>query len=996
MAPPSLLPQLPWMPGRSAQSDISLRNRHEKRLSLGIARPLKNGGVPSQATRVDGAALPSVLTPSDPTLMNLRRAFAGSLAVALATAPSLVHAQTHITSPKEFFGFEIGTDYELPNYTKTYAYFARVAKDAPDRVKLDTIGYTELGKPQIMAIVTSPENMKNLARYKEISRKLALADGVDSVEAEKLSKEGKAVVWIDGGLHATEVLGAQQLIEDLWQFASMNDEETKRFRDNCIILLVHANPDGQEMVSDWYMKDSDKTKRNTNIPDLYNKYAGHDDNRDSFMNALKETTNMSRVAFMEWYPQILYNHHQTGPAGTVMFAPPFRDPANYNFHDGIITGIDRLGSALHSRMIAEGKGGTTMRSGSNYSTWWNGGVRTIAYFHNTIGLLTETIGGPTPTSIPFVADKQMRTADLPMPIAPQPWHFRQSIDYSITANRAVLDDASRNKDFWLFNRWQMGRDEIAMGSKDNWIVTPRHMAEVDKAIAADRAAAGGRGAAGGGRGGASFGGEGTANKYYQMLHAPNLREPRGYIMSAAQPDFATATKFVQALQKSGVEFMRATAPFSVAGKSYPKDSWVVMTAQAFRPQVLDMFEAQDHPDDFKFPGAAPTPPYDNAGWTLAMQMGVQYDRVLDGFTGPFEKVKEATVSPMVATIVPKAKAGYYVLPEVNDAITVSNRLAKAGATSFRIPNGFKDGATTYPAGTWFFPAGATSNKVVAEAAKDLGVTFTAASSKPAGAQQIKPLRVALADRFGGNMPSGWTRLVMEQFEVPYTVVYPEELDKGNLKAKYDVIVFTDGMISDGSGRGGFGGGAQDTMAIPAQYRNRLGRITAETTVPKLKEFMDAGGRVVTIGGSTALGKMIGLPIENFLVEGGKPLAREKYYIPGSLLEVKMDTSATVTAGMPLRTTIMFDNSPVMKLGPDAAAKGVHPLAVFDTDAPLRSGWAWGQSYLKGGVAIADAKVGKGELYLFGPEILFRAQPHGTFKLLLNALTQGYDRKGPLQ
>ena len=202
-----------------------------------------------------------------------------------------------------------------------------------------------------------------------------------------------------------------------------------------------------------------------NIPDLYNKYAGHDDNRDSFMNALKETTNMSRVAFLEWYPQILYNHHQTGPAGTVMFAPPFRDPANYFFHDGIITGIDRLGSALHSRMIAEGKGGTTMRSGSSYSTWWNGGVRTVAYFHNVVGLLTETIGSPTPTSINFTPGAAMRTADLPMPIAPQVWHFRQSIDYSITANRAVLDDASRNKEFWLFNRWQMGRDEIEDGQQ---------------------------------------------------------------------------------------------------------------------------------------------------------------------------------------------------------------------------------------------------------------------------------------------------------------------------------------------------------------------------------------------------------------------------------------------------------------------------------------------------------------------------------------------------
>lgn len=921
--------------------------------------------------------------------MNLRRALVG-LAVAFATAPSLLSAQAKITSPTEFFGHEIGADYELPNYTKMHEYFAKVAKES-DRVILDTIGYTELGKPQIMAIVSSPENLKNLARYKEISKKLALAEGVDSLEAMKLAKEGKVVVWIDGALHATEVLGAQQLIEDLWQFASMNDEETTRFRDKAIILLVHANPDGMEMVSNWYMQEPDKLKRNTNIPDLYNKYAGHDNNRDSFMNALKETTNMSRVAFMEWYPQILYNHHQTGPAGTVMFAPPFRDPANYNFHGQIITGIDRLGAALHSRMIAEGKAGTTMRTGAPYSTWWNGGVRTIAYFHNVIGLLTETIGGPTPTSIPFVAGKQMRTADLPMPIAPQVWHFRQSIDYSVTANRAVLDNASRDKEFWLFNRWQMGRDEIALGSNDSWIITPRHMEEMEKAMAADGGAGGGRGGAGGGgRGGAAAAGVGTDNKYYKMLHTPEQREPRGYIMSAAQSDFPTATKLVQAMQKSGIQFMRATAPFTVNGKQYPANSWVVKTDQAFRPHVLDMFEPQDHPDDFKVPGGAPTAPYDNAGWTLAMQMGVQYDRVLDAFNGPFVKVSEA-VSPMVVATVTKGKAGYYVLPQVNDASTVSNRLAKAGAPVFRAPNGFTDGSRAWPAGTWFIPAGSAADKIVQAASKDLGVTFAAANTKPVGAQAVKPMRIALVDRYGGSMPTGWTRLVMDQFEFPYTLVYPQELDKGNLRAKYDVIVLTSGMVSDGAGgRGGFGG-SPDTMLTPAQYRNRLGRISTETTVPKLKEFMEAGGRVVTIGSSIALGKQIGLPIDNYLMDGNRPLGREKYYIPGSLLEVNMDTTATVTTGMPAHPIVMFDNSPVMKFGPDAAAKGLRPLATFDSDSPLRSGWAWGQNNLKGGVAMAEASVGKGMLYLFGPEILFRGQPHGTFKLLLNSLSQGFDR-----
>jgi hypothetical protein len=164
-----------------------------------------------------------------------------------------------------------------------------------------------------------------------------------------------------------------------------------------------------------------------------------------------------------------------------------------------------------------------------------------------------------------------------------------------------------------------------------------------------------------------------------------------------------------------------------------------------------------------------------------------------------------------------------------------------------------------------------------------------------------------------------------------------------------------------------------------------GSVTRERTVPQLRAFLEAGGRIVTIGSSTALAAALELPVTDHLVENGRSLPDEKYYVPGSLLQVALDTTATITAGMPARADVMFDNSPVFRLAPDAAARGVRVIGRFDTDAPLRSGWAWGQSYLKDGVAIAEATVGRGVVYLFGPEILFRAQPHGTFKLFFNGL-----------
>jgi len=209
------------------------------------------------------------------------------------------------------------------------------------------------------------------------------------------------------------------------------------------------------------------------------------------MSNMPETTNMNRQFFIEWFPQIVYNHHQTGPAGAVIFMPPFRDPFNYNFDPLIPLGIELVGTAMHSRLVAEGKGGSAMRTGANYSTWWNGGLRTVTYFHNMIGILTEIIGSPTPIDIPLVPEKQLPIGDWPLPIAPttgtQKWHYRQSIEYEMSNNRAILDLASRYRETFLYNIYRMGMNSIEKGNKDYWTVSPKRIAALDAAAAKEPA-----------------------------------------------------------------------------------------------------------------------------------------------------------------------------------------------------------------------------------------------------------------------------------------------------------------------------------------------------------------------------------------------------------------------------------------------------------------------------------------------------------------------------
>ncbi|HEX6053829.1 MAG TPA: M14 family zinc carboxypeptidase [Gemmatimonadaceae bacterium] len=919
-----------------------------------------------------------------------------AVVVALAATALPAQSAARITSPKEFFGFNIGDDWKLANYDQFMAYWRKIDAES-DRMVVEEIGKTAEGRPQLMAIITSPENFKNLARYKEIARRLALAEGLTDEQARELAREGKAVVWFDGGLHATEVLGAHQLLETTYQLVSRNDPETMRILNDDIILAVHANPDGMQLVSNWYMQNADTLKRNMAIPRLYQKYIGHDNNRDFYILNQPESVNIARIQYHEWFPHIVYNHHQTGPAGTVMFAPPFRDPFNYNFDPMIPIGIDMVGAAMHERFLREGKPGVTSRTGANYSTWWNGGLRTTVYFHNMIGLLTETIGNPTPMEIPLIVRNQLPRGDLPSPIAPQKWHFRQSIDYSVTANYAVFDIASKRREDFLFNIYRMGKNSIERGSRDTWTVTPHNIDSLNARAERERAAARGAGQGGGG-GGGGFGAQAAPSRFFaEYLRNPAHRDPRGYILPANQPDFLTATKFVNALRKVNVTVHRATAPFTVAGKNYPAGSYVVKTAQAFRPHVIDMFEPQDHPNDFAYPGGPPRPPYDNAGYTLAYQMGLQFDRILDGFDCPCEVIT-GIGEPPTGTIANANAPGFLVSHAANDAFVAVNRALKNGNDVYWLRSTLSANGKTYPAGTFYIASKSGTPQMLQALAKEKGVSFEGTTVRPgADALKLQPKRIALWDQYGGSMPSGHTRWLLEQFEFPYQVVYPQGFDAGNLSSKYDVLVFHGGAIPSANPerQGGFGGRGRnvDPATIPAEFRGWLGRLTADKSIPHLKKFLEDGGTIITIGSSTDLAYHLGLPVSNHLVEKTpagetEELPREKFYVPGSVMRVAVDNTSPVAAGMPSSVDVFFDESPVFRLQPDAVAKGVRPVAWFDSPHSLRSGWAWGQAYLDGGVTVAEATVGKGKLYLFGPEINFRGQSHGTFKFLFNGIYAG--------
>ena len=877
-----------------------------------------------------------------------------------------------ITTPSEELGFDLGADYQLATYTQLMAYWAKLANES-DRMVLDTIGLTEDGRPQLMAILTAPRNHERLDHHREIAARRARADGVGEEEARRLAAEGRAVVWIDGGLHADEVLGAQQLMQLVYDLTSLADAETARFMDDVIVLAVHANPDGMDLVSDWYMRQPDPSLRSTSgLPVLYQRYAGHDNNRDFFMGNLVETRNMNRIAYTEWFPQIVYNHHQTAPAGTVMFSPPFRDPPNYNIHPLLLTNLEQVGGHMHARFASEGKPGVTTRSGATYSTWWNGGLRTTPYFHNMIGLLTETIGHPTPIEVPFVAEMQLTTHDLPMPVEPGEWKFARSIAYSQTANRAVLDFASRNRELLLFNIWRMGTDAIERGQRDSWSNTPTEVYEAKGLV--PRA--------------------GTRAEFERLLRRPEDRQPRAYVIPSDQPDLGTVRRFVDALLTNGITVHRATGGFTAAGKTYPPGSFVVRTDQAFAPHVFDMFEPQDHPNDFAYEGGPPIAPYDLTGWTLAYQMMVGFDRILDAIEGPFERLDAWNLPPMPGGIVGSQRGGFLIDPRVNDAFRVVNGLLAGGVDVHRLNEEVTAGDLGYPAGAFYVAGGARAR--LEALLREHGVEARAVARRPDGSMtQLRRVWVGLYDEYGGSIPSGWTRFVLEQFGFEHSVVFPPELDAGGLNERYDVLVFPSGAIPE-PGRRSATNAAPGAAGVPDSYRDRVGAVTAERTIPAVLDFVRGGGTVIAVGTSTRLAQHAELPLTSHLVTPeGRPYWTDEFFVPGSLLDIELEAGNPALHGLGDRLTVMFTESPVLRLPEDGCSScgDVRVLARYGP-SPLRSGWAWGQEKLAGGIALAEARLGGGTIFLFTPEMTFRGQAHASFPVLFNAIYLGSARTAP--
>ena len=858
-----------------------------------------------------------------------------SLTLILIFTCSIQLIQAQVPSPEDVFGFKVGADYKLADYDQMLEFYDKLDA-ASDRVKMIDIGKSVMGRPIKLLFISSEENLMSLERWQDISEKLARAR-ITEEEARELAEFGRAVVWIDGGMHATERACAQMTNELAYKIATEETQEMKKIRNNVITLLAPVvNPDGLDIVVDWYRQNLGTPYETSRPPILYQKYVGHDNNRDWFMNNMPETQHITQVLYREWYPQIVLNHHQTSPAWARIFLPPFRSPVNPRIHPGITTGVNLVGSAMSNRFAIKKMPGVI--SNVRFSMWWNGGMRTAPYYHNMIGILTETAHAiPTPRYYD-PAKKPKTVAGLKTDgseiFYPYPWeggesHFRDAIDYMITSSMAVLDLAADKKEEFLYNIYEMGRDAIE-----------------------------------------------------------NEEEAFAYIIPAQQWDNGEARNLVNVLLRGGLEATVVEEPFTVEGKSYDVGSVIFYGAQPFRPFLVDMLEKQEYPNQYQYPGGPPVPPYDLAGWTLPMQMGVTVDRIDKPFKLESDFVPiEQLLSPSEGMVLGNGKSGFLMSNRENDAYKIVNHLQKMGMTVSLLLDATEMNNRTFPIGSFHIQGGENYSNELIEIAKKEGVTFTAVTSKlKSESQKMAPIKLGLYKSWGPNMDEGWTRWVLEQYAFELDTLHDEDIRTKNL-SEYTAII-----LPDESPQFMLNGHRPGTR--PEFMVGGMGLIGAAA----LKSYVEKGGTLITFDDASDFAiNHFGLPIRNVT----KGLSNKQFFIPGSLIRASVDTKSPLANGMQEEIATSFSRSRAFEIftpsrmgeggkedikeAPKPNAKVIVKYAEKDL---LMSGWASGEDrYLKNKAAMIDIEHGDGNVILFAFRPQFRGQPRGTYKLIFNAIHQ---------
>ncbi len=881
-----------------------------------------------------------------------RLPFAVRLAAVLAIGLVSTAGAQQLPTPESVLGFEVGADFHLARYDQSIEYF-QALDAADDRLQMIEVGRTSFGLPWHVAVISSAENLANLDRNREIAQRLAHPKGLSDAEARSLAREGKAIVHIDGGLHASETAHAQHTIQLAYDLLAgdddPNDVETSAILDNVILLLWPSiNPDGQNMVVDWYNSNLGTPFELSRMPQLYQKYVGHDNNRDGYMINMIESRVATRVA-REWEPQILYNHHQTAPNPATIWIPPFAEPISPYVHPLMWRTVNQIGMAMSAGLEERGLPGAT-HMGTGFDDWYPGFIDHANNFHNVAAFLTETgrHGSATPRFY-TIQDRPPRSRDQrPESLSSSPWpggwwRLADSVEYMLTASMSVLDYAAKYKVDVLYNRYQAGRDVIRMHTQD---------------------------------------------------------PPYVFFVRQDQRDPVAAVELLRRLAFNGIEVDQLTQTVDYEGQSYAAGTWAIRMDQEFANFVRQLFAIQDYPDLRQFPEGPPDQPYDVSGWTLQYQMDVD---VVEGAT-PLDDTLRAAMSPVQGTALTWDDAaggadfdsppdvGFDSHPVAAGIVPPAGRATGTGAVLALDPaqnNTFKALNRAWAQGgrVAFEPGVAGDEGEPGSAGRYLvsglgepeinalvGDLALRAERVRGGGNEMDQPRIGVYRPWAASMDEGWTRWLLESYEFDYSSIYNAEMIAGNLRDRHDVILLVD--IGGGGPRGGGILNGSRKGSVPPRYAGGIG----VPGVRALEEFVRRGGTLVCLNQSTTFAiEQLHLPVTN-VTDG---LESTEFFLSGTIVAAEVDPAHPVMSGMPTDAKLFGNQSPVFST--EEGFDGSVFARYADVGTPRLSGYLLGEEHMLGYAAAVDVKHGDGHVILLGFKPQWRGQPFGTFKILFNSL-----------
>jgi Zinc carboxypeptidase len=768
-----------------------------------------------------------------------------------------------VPTPESHFGHPIGADRRLLDWDRVVSYFYALARSS-DKIQVAEYGRSAENRPLIVATIAAPETLRNLDRYREIQRRLADPRITSPAQAEDMFREGKNIILMTCSIHADEVASTHSAVEFAYRLITENNPRFQTILDNTILLLVPSlNPDGLDMVTRWYRSTLDTKFEGTNPPEIWQKYVGHDNNRDWYIFSQPETRATISQLHNVWHPEIVYDVHQQGAYASRMFIPPWLDPAEPNIDPILLQEMNALGTSMATDLTAAGKPGIAIHAA--YDFW--SPSRHYQAFHGGLRILTESASARLATPLGVTPDQidenalgykpREKSWNYLEPWLGGVWKLRDIIDYQEIAFESLLHNAAVNRADMLRNFYRVAQHQV------------------------------------------------------ERTFSPDGQPLAAMVIAKDQRDPGATRRMLQTLAFGEVEIMQDRG-----------GDYVIPMRQPYSGYAKALLEPQHYPNLLLYPGGPPQRPYDVTAHTLPLLFGVDVRFAREDVAGELHKADLAD-------------------PPARD-------LYKAADT-----DAWKAINTAWANGrpVWRNEAG----------------DFATAPQPAAGWHQVNRPRIGLYRSFMADIDEGWTRWLFEQFGFAYTTLRNADIQAGNLRTRFDSIVFADeppNAIENGHPPG----------TMPEEFTGGLGTRGAEA----LREFARAGGTLVFLNRASeyAIGKF-GINARNVVAN----VPAQEFFSPGSLLNVKLDLRDPLTQGLPESIAIWSEGSPIWNID--------ESVARYPDSGVLASGWLLGEKRIAGRAALIHSRYGArdsaGHIILFGMRPQYRAQSYLTFKLFFNAL-----------